>query len=156
MAGEMITIDYSLKPAIVRRDRSSFRMRSIDDAALKHIAQGKIYVTDDKHRHYFIIESQIVDYASQLMGVVSEFDKGNLETFAVSPDFFSNNIRFTLDPKAREVEVYEVNGGSFCVKLGYKLFRNAVHGFYHELVADLPFYYPGIVGSAAYQRLVSL
>ena len=50
-----------------------------------------------------MIDSQVLDYANQLVGVVSEFERGNRETFAVSPDFFSNNLSFKYDPQAKQV-----------------------------------------------------
>ena len=108
-----ITFDYSLRPATVSSDRRSFDIRRLDEKGLRKLGKGRLYIIDNKRRSFFVIDSQVLDYANQLVGVVSEFERGNRETFAVSPDFFSNNLSFKYDPQAKQVEVYEVNGGSF-------------------------------------------
>jgi len=151
----MITIDYSLKPSTVQRDRSAFNVRTLDEIGLRKIGQGRLFLFDDKQRTYFVVESQVLDYANQLVGVISEFDLGNRETFAVSPDFFSNNIRFRLDQQSREVEVYEVNGGSFCLNFKYKHFKEASREFYKGVLEDFKIYYPELEDNVAFRGLLT-
>ena len=151
----MITRDYSLKPSTIQRDRSTFNMHTLDEVGLRKIGRGRLFVVDDKQRVYFIVDSQVLDYANQLVGVVSEFERGNRETFAVSPDFFSNNLRFTLDPQSRDMEVYEENGGSFRLNFKYKAFKEAIRIFYQGMLKDFLHYYPELSDNIAFQRLVS-
>jgi hypothetical protein len=95
----------------------------------------------------------VLDYATQLAGVISEFDRGNRETFAVSPDFFSNNLRFRLDQQSGETEVYEVNGANFCLHFKYKQFKEAVQRFCTGVREDFRIYYPELEDNIAFLRL---
>ena len=148
-----ITIDYSLRPATVSSDRRSFDIRRLDEKGLRKLGKGRLYVIDNKRRRFFVIDSQVLDYANQLVGVVSEFERGNRETFAVSPDFFSNNLSFKYDPQAKQVEVYEVNGGSFRLLFPYKPFKDSLRQFYRGLLDDYLSYYPELVENHAFQQL---
>lgn len=148
-----ITIDYSLRPATVSSDRRSFDIRRLDEKGLRKLGKGRLYVIDNKRRRFFVIDSQVLDYANQLVGVVSEFERGNRETFAVSPDFFSNNLSFKYDPQAKQVEVYEVNGGSFRLLFPYKPFKDSLRQFYSGLLDDYLSYYPELVENHAFQQL---
>ena len=148
-----ITFDYSLRPATVSSDRRSFDIRRLDEKGLRKLGKGRLYVIDNKRRRFFVIDSQVLDYANQLVGVVSEFERGNRETFAVSPDFFSNNLSFKYDPQAKQVEVYEVNGGSFRLLFPYKPFKDSLRQFYRGLLDDYLSYYPELVENHAFQQL---
>lgn len=151
----MITLDYSLKPSTVRRDRSAFDVRALDAAGLRKLGHGRVFVFDDEQRVYFVVESPVLDYAEQLAGVVSQFDRGSRETFAVSPDFFSNNLRFTLDTQCREVEVYEANGGRFRLHFRYKQFKEVVSKFYGEVLEGFRSHYPELEDNVAFRRLLA-
>lgn len=151
-----ITIDYSIKPATVRSDRQTFDIKNLDEKGLRKLGKGRLFVIDNKKRCFLVVESQVLDYANQLVGVVSEFERGNLETFAVSPDFYSNNMRFKYDPHAKQMEVYEVNGGTFRLQFAYKPFKDALRKFYGELLVELQVYYPELEGNEAFQRLRTL
>ena len=148
-----IIIDYSIKPTTVRSDRQSFDVKNLDEKGLRKLGKGRLFVIDNKKRCFFAIDSQVLDYANQLVGVVSEFDRGNHETFAVSPDFYSNNLSFKYDPQAKQMEVYEVNGGSFRLQFPYKPFKEALKKFYDELLDDCQSYYPELEENHAFQRL---
>ena len=148
-----ITIDYSLRPATVGSDRRSFDIRSLDEKGLRKLGKGRLYVIDNKRRSFFVIDSQVLDYANQLVGVVSEFERGNRETFAVSPDFFSNNLSFKYDPQTKQVEVYEVNGGSFRLLFPYKPFKDSLRQFYIGLLDDYLSYYPELEDNHAFQQM---
>jgi hypothetical protein len=149
----MINIDYSLKPSTVQKDRSAFDVRSLDEIGLRRISRGRIFIFDDKQRAYFVIESQVLDYAKQLAGVIFEFDRGNRETFAVSPDFFSNNLRFRLEQQSGEMEIYDVNGGNFCFNFKYKQFKDAIQRFCAGIREEFQSYYPELKDNTAFLRL---
>lgn len=151
----MVIIDYSLKPSTVRKDRSDLDLRNLDEVGLRKIGKGRLFAFDDKQRVFFVVESPVLDYANQLAGVVFEFDRGSRETFAVSPDFFSNNLRFRLDQQLRDIEVYEVNGGCFRLSFRYKQFRDAVRDLYKSVLEDFCVYYPELRDNEAFQELFS-
>ncbi|MDZ4850437.1 MAG: hypothetical protein SGI77_14220 [Pirellulaceae bacterium] len=148
-----ITIDYSIKPTTIRADRKTFDLRSLDEKGLRRIGKGRLFVIDNKKRCFFTVDSQVLDYANQLVGVVSQFERGNHETFAVSPDYYSNNLSFKYDPQAKQMEVYEVNGGNFRLQFPYKPFKEVLKKFYAELLNDFLEYYPELEENHAFQRL---
>lgn len=112
-----------------------------------------LFVIDNKKRSFLVVDSQVLDYANQLVGVVSEFERGNRETFAVSPDFYSNNLSFKYDSQSKQMEVYEVNGGKFRLHFAYKPFRESLKKFYDELLDDYQDFYPELEYNHAFQRL---
>lgn len=148
-----ITIDYSLRPATVDGDRRAFDISNLDEVGLRKLGKGRLFVIDNKNRNFFVVESQVLDYANQLVGVAAEFNRGNYETFAVSPDFFSNNLRFKYSPQSKQVEVSEVNGGSFCVSFVFSSFEYALKRFYSDLLAEYQSHYPELAHNGAFQNM---
>jgi len=148
-----IIIDYSLRPTTVTSDRKSFDVRSLDEKGLRKLGKGRLFVIDNEKRCFFMIDSQVLDYANQLVGVLSEFERGNYETFAVSPDYYSNNLSFKFDPQAKKMEVYEVNGGDFRLSIPYKPFKEALRRFYSDLLDDYLLLYPELEDNHAFQQL---
>lgn len=149
----MITFDYSIRPMTVQRDRQSLDIGILDEKGLRKIGKGRIIVLDHKKGCFFIVESQVLDYANQLMGVIAEFDRGNYDTFAVSPDFFSNNLKFKLDSSSKQIEVCEVNAGLFRLQFSYKQFKQSLNIFYAQLMEDLQLYYPELTTNKAFLRM---
>lgn len=148
-----ITIDYCIRPITVRSDRQTFDIKNLDERGLRKLGKGRLFIIDNKKRSFFVIDSQVLDYVTQLDGVVSEFERGSYETFTVSPDFYSNNLRFKYDLQSKEMEVYEVNGGKFRLQIPFKPFKEALKKFYGELLDDFETYYPELNENECFRRL---
>ncbi|MEL6895598.1 MAG: hypothetical protein AAFP90_05790 [Planctomycetota bacterium] len=137
-----VEFDFCVRPIVVETDRKHQDVGALDKKGLRQIARGKIFVVFPKLREYVVIDSEVYDYLDQLRGVIEQIDGGNHETFAVSGDYFSNNLRFTFQPTTKKLEVYDVNGGDFSIKVAYKDFRSAFLSFYKRALGDLRAMYP--------------
>ena len=137
-----VHFDFEICPDVVRSDREQFRIQTLDKMGLRQITKGKIVITAEEPRQVIVVESEVLDYAEQLKGVVVQIDSGQFETFAVSGDYFSNNLRFTYEPFEKTLEIYEMNGGEFKVITPYQGFRVGVIAFYRRLLSDLQSLYP--------------
>lgn len=100
--------------------------KNLDEKSLRKLAKGRSFVIDNENRCPFVDDSQVLDYASQLASIVSEFERGTHHTFAVSPDFYSNNLNFKYAPQVKQLEVYEINGGNFRLQVTLKSFKEAL------------------------------
>lgn len=149
-----IRFDLSVLPTIVQTDRDRFSLKTLEERDLRRIAKGRICVTVDQPRTVITIDSEVLDYVVQLKGVIDEIDAGNHETFTVSGDYYSNNIRFSYDPVSSRIEVYDVNGGEFRIVLPYREFRTSLLSFYKRALSDLERLYPELKANTTYRSMV--
>ncbi len=126
---------------------------TLDVRGLRRLARGKIFIVFNGLRDFIVIESEILDYLIQLKDVVGQIDAGNYETFAVSGDYFSNNLRFSYSPQSRKLEIYEANGGNFKIVTAYKEFRASLLEFYKQALSDLRMLYPELAENDEFNRI---
>lgn len=142
MTVSRIKFDICVRPDVIVSDRSLHTIASLDERGLRRIAKGKIFIIFERPRDFIVIESQVYDYVDQILGVIQQIDNGNHETFAVSSDYFSNNLRFTYDPTSKNLEIYDVNGGDFSVESPYEIFRASFLSFYKRFLTEFIMMYP--------------
>jgi hypothetical protein len=149
-----VRFDFAIRPGVVQSDRERLNIAELDERGLRGFARGRIFVAVDKPRELIVIETEVLDYLDQLKGVVDQLDSGNHETFAVSGDYFSNNLRFTLDPTPGDLEIYDANGGDFRIVLPYKSFRSSFLAFYKKALADFCILYPELAKNDWYRAII--
>ena len=148
-----VEFDFCVRPIVAERDRKQHDLATIDEKGLRKIAKGKTFVVVPKLREYVVIDSEVYDYLDQLRGVIDQIDGGNHETFAVSGDYFSNNLRFTYEQSTKKLEIYDVNGGSFSIKVAYKDFRSYFLSFYKRALGDLTTMYPELSDNQEFGKM---
>jgi hypothetical protein len=146
--------DFAVRPTVVRADRERLKVGELDNRGLRRIARGKIFLTIDKPRDFIVIESEVLDYLIQLKGAIEHIDAGTHQTFTVSGDHFSNNLRFTYDPSSKRLEIYEANGGMFKLDVPYREFRTSLLAFYRDALSDLQLLYPELTSNKEYCSLL--
>lgn len=149
-----IEFDMSVRPSIVIKDRQRMDVKHLDINGLRCLANGKIFITIEKKREFIVIESEVLDYLMQLKTVVDEIDSGNHKIVTVSGDYYSNNLRFTYDPRIKSLEIYEVNGARFKIEVPYKEFRSALLHFYKLALTDIGMLYPELKENEEYRKLI--
>lgn len=137
-----VEFEFCVRPIVIEMDRKRHNISGLDEKGLRRIAKGKIFIIFPKLREYIVIDSEVYDYLDQLRGVIHQIDGGNRETFSVSGDYFSNNLRFTYEPSTKALEIYDVNGGEFSINVAYKDFRASFLSFYKRALTDLVAMYP--------------
>ena len=148
-----VQFDYALRPTVIQSDRERLNVGKLDNRGLRRIAKGKIFLTIDKPREFVVIDSEVLDYLVQLKGVVDQIDTGNHETFAVSGDYFSNNLKFAFDQSSKQLTIQEANGGDFTITIQYKDFRSSLLAFYKQTLADFLILYPELNENEAYHAM---
>lgn len=148
-----VEFDFCVRPIDAETDRKQHDVAALDEKGLRRIAKGKIFAVFPKLREYVVIESEVYDYLDQLRGVIDQIDSGNHETFTVSGDYFSNNLRFTYEPSTKMLELYEVNGGAFSIRIAYKDFRSSFLSFYKRALGDLKVLYPELSENEEFRKM---
>lgn len=148
-----VQFDYALRATVIQSDRAQLNVRELDKRGLQRIAKGKIFLTIDKPREFVVIDSEVLDYLVQLKGVVDQIDAGNHNTFTVSGDYFSNNLKFAFEKASETLEIQEANGGDFTIKIPYKDFRTSLLAFYKQTLADFLILYPELNKNDAYHAM---
>lgn len=148
-----IEFDFCVRPIVVETDRKKYDLATLSKKELRRIAKGKIFVVFANLREYVVIDSEVYDYLDQIRGVIDQIDGGNYETFAVSGDYFSNNIRFKYEPSTKGLEIYDANGGSFSIKVAYKDFRSSFLSFYKRALGDLKAMYPELSDNEEFPKM---
>jgi hypothetical protein len=127
---------------------------TLDKKGLRKLAKGKIILTIEKPRDFVVIESELIDYLAQLKGVTDQIAAGNYETFTVSGDYFSNNLRFTYEPSSKNLEIYEMNGGTFKIAFSYREFKSTLLTFYKQALCDLQAWYPELSSNEEFRSML--
>lgn len=148
-----VEFDFCVRPIVVETDRKQQNVATLDEKGLRRIAKGKIFIVFPKLREYVVIDSEVYDYLDQLHGVIEQIDSGNHETFAVSGDYFSNNLRFTYQSVTKKLEIYDVNGGASSIKVAYNVFRSSFLSFHKRALADLKAMYPELTENQEFCKM---
>jgi len=145
-----VIFDFSLSLSYVQSERLSKDVSQISAAGLRGLCTGRIFIFFEPQREYIILETGVLDYLLQLRGVLREIDSGNYKTFAVSSDYFSNNLQFTYSPQSRILEIYEANGREFKIKTRYEEFKQKFLEFFPKAMSELVLLYPELCKSQAF------
>ena len=149
--GKLI-FNFTIPPSVVQSDREHLNIGSLDDKGLRRFGKGEISIAFPNRRELIVIQSEVLDYLMQLIDVIEEVDAGNHQTFAVSPDFYSNNLQFTYNPASKNLEIYEVNEGEFRFRTKYEEFKMALLGFFKDALSDLLGIYPELNDNKCFQK----
>ncbi len=137
-----IKFSFKVAPSVVEKERSQLDIRSLGSRGIRRLAEGQLLIIAEEPRQSIEIESEIIDYLDQLMGVVQYLDSGNTESFTVSADYFSNNLRFLYDRSTMNLTIKDVNNGERQVTVPYNDFRQSFLKFYKQATRDLEMLYP--------------
>lgn len=126
---------------------------------LKNIFSGSLYIFFDKNdknkRNFILLETGILDYINQFDHMISYIDKGNIETFTVSSDYYSNSLNYLYHPKNGMLEIDEVNNALFSISCTYEDFKKAYKKFRKKILDELVMLFPKLAQNSIFTAYFS-
>lgn len=121
---------------------------------LKNIFSGCLYIffdKDDKNkRNFILLETGILDYINQFDHMISYIDKGNIETFTVSSDCYSNSLNYLYHAKNGILEIDEVNNALFSIRCKYEDFKKTYKKFRKKILDELVMLFPELAKNSIF------
>lgn len=145
-----MSLNLAIPIDVVKSDRQNIDIMDLNEEEFMRIASGKITISIDDDAWQIVLETEVLDYVIQLKEVVDRIDSGQDRSFAVSRDYYSNNLYFELSRKTNQLTIYEMNGGSFQFTLPYRQFRRSILDFHSRAMAILQKLYPELAKNKAF------
>ena len=98
-----IKLDFEIPSHVVKADRLNVDISNLDESLFMRIASGRITISVDAVKEPIVLETEVLGYVIQLKDVVKCIDSGQDTSFAVSRDYYSNNLYFVLDRSKKQL-----------------------------------------------------